>query len=153
MAESLNSSNNSALFRVAVSALVFKEGRVLLSLRRDIDWWNLPGGGVEIDETVDEAVCREVLEETGLEVAVDGIVGVYSKPQKREVVLTFLCHIVGGMLISTEETRMSAYFAPNELPANTLPKHRERVEDALLGQSSTIIRAQRRSTVDDQQLV
>src|SRR5437773_5294482 len=81
---------DAAYFRVGVSALIFNENQeVLLALRRDIDWWNLPGGGMEIGETVTETLIREVLEETGLEVAVDDLVGVYSKPQKREVVLSF----------------------------------------------------------------
>lgn len=152
MTKPLESLENSARFRIAVSALIFDSGRVLLAHRRDIDWWNLPGGGLELGETVDEAVRREVQEETGLEVEVESLVGVYSKPQKQEIVLTFRCHVIGGTLVATEETRTSAYFAPNELPSNTLPKHRQRIEDALLNQQSTIIRAQRKSTAEDQQL-
>src|SRR5450432_1781210 len=91
----------SAQFRVAVSALIFQEGCVLLAHRRDIDWWNLPGGGMEAGETVDEALHREVLEETGLEVEIEQLVGVYSKPQKQEVVFTFRCHATGGGLTQT----------------------------------------------------
>src|SRR5215472_9361588 len=112
---------SSAQFRIAVSALLFDEHRILLAHRRDIDWWNLPGGAMELGETVEEAVKREVLEETGLEVEVGQLVGVYSKPQKREVVLTFLCKKVGGVLRETEESRECRYFALNDLPINTLP--------------------------------
>src|SRR5436853_2588161 len=97
------SAGSSARFRIAVSALIFDEGRVLLAHRSDIDWWNLPGGGMEVGETVEEALQREVREETGLEVAVDRLVGVYSKPQKQEVVLSFICHVTGGELCPTEE--------------------------------------------------
>src|ERR1700686_3253173 len=93
-----NSAGNSARFRIAVSALIFSEGKVLLALRRDIDWWNLPGGGMEVGETVDEALLREVIEETGLEVEIEQLVGVYSKPQKQEIVLAFRCHITGGTI-------------------------------------------------------
>ncbi len=146
-------SESSAHFRVGVSALIFDEGRVLLAHRRDIDWWNLPGGGMEVGETVDEAVCREVREETGLEVEVERLVGVYSKPQKQEVVLTFRCHITSGALRATEEIRENRYFLPNALPHNTLPKHRQRVEDALLNLPSALIRAQRTSTEEDQGLL
>ena len=145
-------SGKSACFRVAVSALIFDGERVLLSHRSDIDWWNLPGGGVEAGETVDEAICREVGEETGLEVEVESLVGVYSKPQKQEIVLTFRCHVTGGTLRTTKETCESKYFLPNKLPYNTLPKHRQRIEDALLNQQTTVIRAQRRSTAEDQGL-
>ena len=107
---------------------------------------------MEAGETVDEAVCREVREETGLEVEVERLVGVYSKPQKQEVVLTFRCRVIGGTLRATEENRENRFFAPDALPPNTLPKHRQRVEDALLDQQSAIIRAQRTSTAEDQGL-
>src|SRR6267143_3156215 len=101
---------NSAPFRIGVFALIFDEDqRVLLAHRRDIDWWNLPGGGMEAGETVDEALRREVYEETRLEVEVGQLVGVYSKPQKQEVVLTFRCRVIGGTLQPTEETRQSRY--------------------------------------------
>ncbi|RAQ94814.1 NUDIX domain-containing protein [Thermogemmatispora tikiterensis] len=145
--------SSSARFRVGVFALIFDdEGRVLLVHRNDIDWWNLPGGGMELGETVEEAMRREVREETGLEVVVERLVGVYSKPQKQEVVLTFRCRVVGGVLTPTEEARDCRYFPPQALPANTLPKHRQRIEDALLNQAEAVLRAQRSSTAEDQGL-
>jgi len=152
MADISDPSGGSARFRVAVSALIFNKGRVLLAHRRDIDWWNLPGGGMEIGETVDEALHREVLEETGLEVEIEQLVGIYSKPQKQEVVLTFRCRVTGGSLRTTEESRACRFFVPADLPANTLPKHRQRIEDALLNQQSALLRAQRSSTAEDQGL-
>lgn len=152
MMQIVDGSDSSAQFRIAVYAIIFAEGRILLALRRNINWWNLPGGGMEHGETVDEAMRREVHEETGLEIEVERLVGVYSKPQKHEVVLTFLCRVVGGMLTETEESCECRYFAPDALPANTLPKHRQRVEDALLNLPHAIIRAQRSSPEEDQQL-
>ncbi len=150
----LDAENSMAIFRIGVNALIFdSEGRILLGHRRDINWWNLPGGGMEAGETVDEAVRREVYEETGLEVKVEQLVGVYSKPQKQEVVLTFLCHPIGGTLRATEEARENRYFAPGSLPHNILPKHRQRIEDAILNPAGTVIRAQRTSTEEDQGLV
>ncbi len=140
-------------FRVSVSALIFEGERVLLAHRRAIDWWNLPGGGVEPSETVDEALVREVREETGLEVAVGQLVGIYSKPQKMEIVLAFRCHILGGTLnaIHDDDIDESQYFATDALPPRLLPKHRQRVLDALLQQPTAILRAQRSSTAEDQQ--
>src|SRR2546426_9729223 len=111
MTTSFDPSSSSARFRVGVYAVIFNEEGVLLGHRRDIDWWNLPGGGMEAGETVDEALCREVREETGLEVEVEQLAGVYSKPQKQEVVLTFRCRTIGGMLQPTEEVRENRYFA------------------------------------------
>ena len=95
---------------------------------------------MEAGETVDEALRREVYEETGLVVEIEQLVGVYSKPQKQEVVLTFRCYVTGGVLKETTESRECRYFAPADLPPNTLPKHRQRLEDALLNQPGTILR-------------
>jgi ADP-ribose pyrophosphatase YjhB (NUDIX family) len=152
MTEALVSTTRSATFRVGVYAVIFDQERVLLAHRRDIDWWNLPGGGMEPDETVEEAMRREVREETGLDVVVERLIGVYSKPQKQEVVLTFRCGVVGGMLSATEESRECRFFSPDALPLNTLPKHRQRVEDALLNLPHAVIRDQRSSTEEDQHL-
>jgi 8-oxo-dGTP diphosphatase len=152
MTEAFTAMAASATFRIGVYAIILGEGTVLLAHRRDIDWWNLPGGGMEIGETVEEAMCREVREETGLEVEVERLVGVYSKPQKQEVVLTFRCRIIGGELTSTEESRECRFFTPDALPVNTLPKHRQRVEDALLDQPHAVIRNQLSSSEDDQRL-
>ncbi len=152
MTERAQHATGSACFRVAVSALIFNEGHILLALRNDIDWWNLPGGGMEQDETVVEALRREVYEEVGLEVEVGQLVGVYSKPQKQEVVLAFRCSVTGGTLCTTEEVRESRYFAPNALPSNLLPKHRQRIEDALLNQPNAVIRDQCTSTEEDQRV-
>jgi ADP-ribose pyrophosphatase YjhB (NUDIX family) len=107
---------------------------------------------MELGETVEEAVKREVLEETGLQVEVEQLVGVYSKPQKQEVVLTFRCRKVGGVLTETEESRECRYFMPDDLPVNTLPKHRQRIQDALLGQERAVLRNQLSSSEEDQRL-
>lgn len=141
-------------FRVSVSALIFDGERVLLAHRRAIDWWNLPGGAIDPGETIDEGLRREVREETGLEIEVGQLVGVYSKPRKQEIVLSFRCHVIGGELnaIGDDDIDESRYFATDDLPTNTLPKHRERVMDALLNQERAILRAQRTSTQEDQGL-
>jgi ADP-ribose pyrophosphatase YjhB (NUDIX family) len=54
--------------------------RVLLTRREDFDMWCLPGGGVEVGETLAQAARREAQEETGLQVALTRLVGVYSRP-------------------------------------------------------------------------
>jgi len=67
--------------RPAVSAVIFdRRGRLLLQQRSDGGQWGLPGGSVEIGESVLDAVAREVHEETGLIVKVRRLIGVYSAP-------------------------------------------------------------------------
>jgi ADP-ribose pyrophosphatase YjhB (NUDIX family) len=142
-------------FRVAVNAVIERDGRVLLTRRRDNGWWNLSGGGVEPGESVSEGLQREMLEEIGVEVEIVRLAGVYSKPQKSEVVLVFLCHLAADQedaLRTSEEVSELSWFLPLALPSDLLPKHRQRVEDALSGQIEAILRDQRSSTAEDQQL-
>ena len=145
---------DSARFRIGVFAIVEREGRYLLAHRSDIPWWNLPGGGLEYGETVEEGLLREVREEVGAVVEIVRLVGVYSKPGKREVVLTFLCRLAAGSPApgTSAEVAEAAWFLPIELPANLLPKHRQRLEDALAGQREAVLRAQMTSTEEDQRL-
>jgi ADP-ribose pyrophosphatase YjhB (NUDIX family) len=108
---------------------------------------------MEYDETVEEALAREVREEVGIEIAIVRLVGVYSKPQKREVVLTFLCHVAGDAEPSaSDEVSEVGWFAPHAWPEPLLPKHRERLEDGLRAQPEAILRAQTSPTEVDQRL-
>jgi 8-oxo-dGTP diphosphatase len=153
MDEGTSAAGQQAQFRIGVFALVERDGRYLLARRSDIGWWNLPGGGMEYDETVEQSLAREVLEEVGIDISVVRLVGVYSKPQKREVVLTFLCHVAGDAEPGTsEEVLESGWFAPGAWPEPLLPKHRERLEDALQGRLEAILRAQTSPTDADQML-
>jgi len=71
--------------KLTVDAVWIDRGRVLLVLRGRPPFrghWALPGGFVEADETVEEAVVRELREETGLSAKPVGIVGVYSGPDR-----------------------------------------------------------------------
>jgi mutator protein MutT len=112
-------------------AVIFDaQSRVLLSHRTDRDMWNLPGGRVEAGEHPWEAVLREVEEETGLRVEVERLLGVYSVPNKPELVFNFLCVQKAGQLRPTEEADKHAWFGRTELPSNTLPRHAIRIEDA-----------------------
>lgn len=122
------------LFTLGAFAVIFNDARqVLLCHRRDMDAWNLPGGGMEPGELPDECVIREVREETGLEVTVERLVGVYGKPGRSELVFCFVCRITGGVLCETDESDASGYFSPDNLPPNTLYKHAERIWDSASG--------------------
>lgn len=106
------------------------EAKILLCHRTDLDMWNLPGGRVEPAEAPWKAVAREVHEETGLYVCVDELIGVYWVSHKQDLVFTFRCHIVGGTLRTTPEADQVCWFAVQHLPANTLPRHAQRIQDA-----------------------
>lgn len=140
-----------ATFRVSCSALIERGGEYLMARRRDIGLWNLPGGGMESGETAEQGLLREVMEEVGVSVRIVRLVGVYSKPQKNEIVLTFLCKLISEDEPGTsDEVSEVGWFRPDRLPDDTLPKHRQRVMDAALGQRETILRDQTTSTAEDQ---
>ena len=152
-AKSASRASQLNIFRIACSAIIERGDMYLLARRRDIGWWNLPGGGMEAGETVEQGLLREVREEIGVDVRIVRLVGVYSKPQKTEVVLTFLCKLIGETEPATsDEISEIGWFKADALPADTLPKHRQRVLDAALGQAEAILRAQTTSTADDQRL-
>lgn len=106
-----------------------QEGRFLLSHRRDIDGWNLPGGGVEPNEAPWEAVVREVREETGLEVSVDSLQGVYLKDSADTLVFSFVCTIRAGMLTPSSEADEHRWFGLEEIPPNHPPAQIARLRD------------------------
>lgn len=136
----------------SVSAVILNERRELLLQRRsDNGQWGLPGGSVEIGESVTEAIEREVQEETGLLIEVMRLVGVYSDPKLQVVrypdgrVVHFIntcfeCRIVGGQLRTCQETLELAYFEPATLPQMLVPLHRVRITDALRRQARAAIR-------------
>lgn len=131
------------MFTIGVFAIIFdSQDRVLLSHRRDLDLWNLPGGALEPGELPTEAVLRETLEETGLEVEITRLTGVYTKPGKDDLIFAFLCRVTGGELTLTDEADAHQYYSVEEIPVNTIPKQVERIHDALAGDTQPIFRQQ-----------
>lgn len=128
---------------IGAFAVIFDdELRVLLCHRTDCDMWNLPGGRVELGESPWQAVVREVHEETGLEVEVRRLLGVYAVPARSDLVLTFACARQGGALQLNPEADDLQWFRRDALPANTLPRHVERIADAFSGCVSTRLKVQ-----------
>jgi len=119
-------------FSIGSFAIIFdEEGRILLSHRLDLDIWNLPGGKVEIGELPNEMVVRETKEETGLDVEVEKLVGIYGKKNKNEIVFSFICKIIGGELRTSDEADKHDFFVIDKIPVNTIPKQVERIKDAV----------------------
>jgi 8-oxo-dGTP pyrophosphatase MutT (NUDIX family) len=138
--------------RPSVSAVIFDgRGRLLLQQRSDGGQWGLPGGSVEIGESVHDAVIREVREETGLQVTVLRLVGVYSEPTLQVVRypdgnvwhyvnVCFECAVRSGELTTCDETLALRYVSPARLPATLLPNHRIRIRDARTHRAAAFIR-------------
>jgi ADP-ribose pyrophosphatase YjhB (NUDIX family) len=110
----------------AASAIITNDrGQILLQRRIDNELWALPGGTMEIGESIGQTVVREVQEETGLLVEPERIVGIYSNPMhvveyadgevRQEFSVCFTCRIVGGELCTSEESSELAFFTPQEI--------------------------------------
>lgn len=135
--------------RVGVGVFVLdKEGRVLLEQRKDCGLWCFPGGMIEAGEEIKETAVREVREETGLDVRVTGLLGVYSMTQHRiitypdtgtfrliDVVLS--AEITGGKLQCSSESFEVRFFEKNQLP-ELLPRAAQPIMDALEGKRGII---------------
>ncbi|MEN8160439.1 MAG: NUDIX domain-containing protein [Myxococcota bacterium] len=141
--------------RLSVSAVVWSAGpgsTLLLMQRSDNGCWGLPGGYVEIGESVSSAAEREVQEETGVEVALGRLVGVYSDPANHVIAYAGgarvqsvnLCFearpLAAGEPTTPEETLASGYFAPDALPEPPVPIHEIRIRDAAAGDPAARIR-------------
>jgi ADP-ribose pyrophosphatase YjhB (NUDIX family) len=112
----------------AASAVVTDEdGRLLLGKRTDNNLWTIPGGTMKPGETIAETAVREVKEETGIDVEVVSLVGIYSNPQhvveysdgemRQQFSVCFACLPVGGELATSDETNEVGYFGPDEIEA------------------------------------
>ena len=107
---------------VGSSAVVVDSGnRILLQRRSDSGNWALPGGAMDIGETFAESVIREVKEETGFDVRIDRIVGIYSDPGhvfsygdgevRQEFNICLACTIQRGSLQVSSESTAVGFFA------------------------------------------
>lgn len=138
--------------RPSVTAVIFDpHDRVLLQQRGDNGYWGLPGGSVELGETVAEAILREVREESGYEAEIVRLIGVYSNPQHTVVhypggnvvhyiSCLFECRLLHGTPTTSEETLALAWFAPDNLPTPFVPHHLQRLHDALARQPEAFYR-------------
>ena len=134
-------------------AVIFDGTRqcVLLTRRSDNGRWCIPGGAMDPGESAAECCAREVLEETGLEVRVGRLVGVYSSPhriieyadgnRRQGLNLSFEAETIGGELCITDETTEVGYFSFEQMKSmDVMETSYERVEDALAGQESAFVR-------------
>jgi len=127
---------------IAVNVAVIKEEKILLTKRDDFETWILPSGGVEEGESVAQAAIRETKEETGLDVELTRLVGIYSRLGNMPGVHTvlFTARPIGGEIRCQEgETIGVEWFAFGDIPSPLSIGHKKRIEDAISGVSGVAV--------------
>ncbi|MDI3424153.1 NUDIX hydrolase [Streptomyces luteolus] len=120
------------LHSVSVAGAVVREDGRLLAIRRaDNGNWELPGGVLELNETPEAGAAREVLEETGIQVEVDELTGVYKNTTRGIVALVFRCKPSGGTERTSDESTAVAWLTPDEITARMPEVYATRLLDAL----------------------
>jgi ADP-ribose pyrophosphatase YjhB (NUDIX family) len=111
---------------VAASAVVVNDqGKIVLHRRSDNARWSIPGGAMELGESIAETAVREVKEETGLDVEVERLVGIYSDPGfvvaysdgevRQQFSICFACRVTGGKVATSDESLEVAFFRPDDI--------------------------------------
>ncbi|MEU9185940.1 NUDIX domain-containing protein [Streptomyces sp. NPDC048484] len=127
----------------SVTAVVLDDdGRLLVIHKTDNDLWALPGGGHDIGESIGDTVVREVVEETGITVQIDSIVGLYTNPEhvlayddgevRQQFSICFRAHPTGGSLRTSSESKEVRWVDPADLDdLNIHPSMRLRIQHGL----------------------
>jgi len=131
------------LLPVAVTIIFDETGEnVLLTQRTDNGRWCLPGGAMDPGESAEEACVREAMEETGLDVRVTRLVGIYTSPDViieyadgdrcQVVAITFGAKVIGGELRLSDGTTDYGYFPVDSLDkVDLMEYHLEPIRDAV----------------------
>jgi 8-oxo-dGTP diphosphatase len=99
---------------VGVGAIILRRDRILMAQRGKEPlkgWWSLPGGALEIGESLQDAVCREVCEETGLQIRPQGVFEIFERilrdaagaPEYHYILIDYLCRVTGGSLCAGDD--------------------------------------------------
>src|SRR6266498_3463363 len=110
----------------SVTAIVPNDrGELLLVHKTDNNLWAIPGGGMDVGEYMAETVVREVKEETGIDVEVTGVVGIYTNPNhvmayddgevRQQCSICFTTRMLGGQLTTSSETSDVQFVAMERL--------------------------------------
>lgn len=138
-----------SLVPAASAVVVDQDGRVLLQRRTDNGMWALPGGTMELGESIGDCAVRETYEETGITVEITGIVGTYTNPGhvfayddgevRQEFSICLSARPTGGTLRTSDESFEVAWFTPEAtgtLPM--VPSIRKRLSDWRAGQGPAV---------------
>lgn len=134
--------HDALILNYAGCIIVDEQNRLLLQRRTDCGQWGFLGGLVEFGESVAEAAVREVKEESGLDVEITSLFGVYSKyyteyangDKAQPIVHLFRAKTVGGNLIdNNNETMELKYFSLDDLPPMFCKQHQDILDDLISG--------------------
>ena len=122
---------------IGANICIIQNNKILLTKREDFEVWCLPGGAVDDDELVAQAAIREAREETGLEVKLTRMIGIYSQVSWLGAdihIVSFLAEPAGGEIApDPNEVIEIGYFGPDEIPSDLIPWNRQRIIDAFNG--------------------
>ncbi|GAY09158.1 nudix hydrolase family protein [Pseudonocardia sp. N23] len=104
---------------------------MLVVQRRDNGRWEAPGGVLELGETFEQGVRREVEEETGVDVEVQRLTGVYKNIERGVVALVFRCRPIDGTPRETDESQQVEWLTIAQVRERLIPAFAVRIEDAL----------------------
>lgn len=139
MSNSTQEKTSTPLHSVSVAGVVLREdGRVLAIRRADNGTWEPPGGVLELGETVEDGVRREVYEETGIKVHVDQLTGVYKNMTRGVVALVFRCRPESGHEQLSDESTAVEWLTPEQVTSQMGEVYAVRITDALQGDAPHI---------------
>ncbi|MFD7682551.1 NUDIX domain-containing protein [Streptomyces sp. NPDC060187] len=110
-----------------------EDGRLLAIRRAENGTWELPGGVLELDETPEAGVAREVFEETGIHVEMNQLTGVYKNTTRGVVALVFRCKPSGSTVRTSSESTAVDWLTPEEVSERMAELFAIRLLDALDG--------------------
>jgi ADP-ribose pyrophosphatase YjhB (NUDIX family) len=103
----------------------------MVTQRRDNGHWEAPGGVLELGESIEDGLVREVAEETGLTVEIERLTGVYKNMARGIIGLVFRAHAVSGTAQPTDEVGRVEWLSPDQVRQLMDEAYAVRVLDAL----------------------
>ena len=128
------------LHSVSIAAVILDptEENVLLIQRRDNGNWEPPGGVLELGESIDQGLRREVLEEVGVEITMGRLTGIYKNMVRAVVALVFRCEANGKVLRNSPEACEIAWVPLAKVEQLLTPAYAVRILDALQEAGPTV---------------